>query len=106
MARPPALDTIFEERKLRTRRVELADPLKGSSLRFSASYCPQSYGVSHSPGVPFVWQHEHLENFAVLARWNTHYINVTRTLSRDHVEGMRTYALRLYREAFARGELH
>lgn len=85
--------------------MELKDPLAGSSLKFSATYCPRAFGVSHHPGLPFVWQHEHLENFAVLARWNTHYINITRTMSREKVEGMRAYALRLYREAFARGEL-
>lgn len=105
LARPPELETIFEERKLRTKRVELDDPEVGSNLRFSATYCPRSLTSSVFEGLPFLWQQEHLENFAILAGWRGTFVNVTRSFSRDKVEGMRSYALGLYREAFARGQL-
>lgn len=105
VARPPKLETVFEERKLRTKRADMDDPLPNSTLRFSATYCPRALGPGPFPGMPLVWQHEHLENFAVLARWGTHYINVTQTWDRQRIEGLRAYALPLYREAFHRGQL-
>ena len=105
LATPPQLDTIFEEKKLRTRRCEILDPAPHSTLKFSATYCPRALGALGVSGLPIIWQHEHLENFAILARWNERYINMTRALPRAQVEGMRHYALKLYREAFARGEL-
>lgn len=104
LAATQKLPTIWEDVRLRCRRVELHDPTPGSSLRFSGVYCPPVYGSSK--GLPYILNNEHLENFAVLRPYEGRYVNVTQTMNSNRRSGLYDLARHLYRDAFACGLLY
>ena len=104
MAKFPRL-AVAEMPPLRCQRRTIEDTAPDSPLRFSAIYCPVAYGPGLYPGMVRVVQEEQLQLFVVLTKYKATYVNVTQTMNAERLRDLRTYALGIYREAFARGQL-